>query len=242
MKDIINTLLRTFEQGIIDQNFKGQFFAERIPLFVTILVGIAIVGYLIGGVNFAIIISKAKGKDVRNYGSGNAGATNISRVFGMKTAILTYFCDAFKTAVAVLIGIALVGSLGGFIAGFFTILGHAYPAYFRFRGGKGMACLATLALFTSPVCFLVLLAIYLVLLFGFKMVSFASVMTAIIYPFMLSMINGYGLQIIAALACSILVVFLHRENLARIFAHEEPKIKIGKNKQGGKKADENSQE
>ena len=232
MKDIIITLARTFEQGVIDQNFKGSFFADKIPLYVTFLIGIAIVGYLIGSVSFGVIISRIKGKDVRNYGSGSAGATNMSRVFGMKTAIITFICDALKTAVATLIGIVLVGSLGGFIAGFFTIVGHAFPVYFKFRGGKGIVCLATLVLITSPICFLVLLAIYLVLLFGFKMVSFASVMTSIIYPFMLSMINGYGLQIIVALAISILVVFLHRENIARIFNHDEPKIKIGKNKNG----------
>lgn len=234
MKDIINTLLRTLEQGVIDQNYKGSFFEGRIALYVTFLVGIAILAYLIGSANFGIIISKAKGNDIRNYGSGNAGATNISRVFGMKTAILTFICDSLKTAIATLVGIVLVGSLGGFIAGFFTIVGHAFPAYFKFRGGKGIACLATLVFLTSPICFFVLLAIYLVLLFGFKMVSFASIMTTIIYPFMLSMINGYGLQIIVALAISLLVVFLHRENIVRIFNHEEPKINIGKKKNQAK--------
>ncbi len=244
MMDIVSTLLRTFEQGVIDQNFKGHFFEGKIPLFVTLLVGISIVGYLIGSLNFGIIISRAKGKDIRDFGSGNAGATNMSRVFGMKTAIFTFVCDALKTVLASLIGIILVGSLGGFIAGFFTIVGHAFPAYFKLRGGKGIACLATLVLITSPVCFFVLLAIYLVLLFGFKMVSFASIMTTIIYPFMLSMINGYGLQILVALATSILVVFLHRENIARIFNHEEPKITIGKKKNqvGRERVDENSQE
>lgn len=244
MMDIINILLRTFEQGVIDQNFKGDFFEGKIPLFVAFLVGIAIVGYLIGSANFGIIISKLKGNDIRNFGSGNAGATNMSRVFGMKIAILTFACDAIKTVIATLIGIILVGSLGGFVGGFFTIAGHAFPAYFKFRGGKGIACLATLVFITSPICFFVLLAIYLVLLFGFKMVSFASIMTTIIYPFMLSLINGYGLQIIVALAISILVVFLHRENIARIFNHEEPKINLGKKKKQVEReiADENSQE
>lgn len=224
------------------EKYFDQFISGKLALYITVLVAIAIVSYLIGSISFGVIISKARGKDVRNYGSGSAGATNISRVFGMKTAILTFILDVLKTVLATSIGIMLVGTHGAFVAGFFTILGHAFPVYFRFRGGKGIACLAAFVLMTSPVCFLVLLVIYLVLLFGFKMVSFASVMSAIVYPFILSMTSGYGLEIIAALACSVLVVFLHRENIARIFAHEEPKIKIGKNKQGGKKADENSQE
>lgn len=217
------------------------FVSDKLTPYILILVGIAIVAYLIGSVSFGVIISKAKGKDVRNYGSGSAGATNMSRVFGMKTAVLTFILDASKTVIATALGILLVGTHGAFVAGFFTILGHAFPAYFRFRGGKGIACLSVFILVTSPVCFLILLVIYLVLLFGFKMVSFASVMSAIIYPFILSMTSGFGLEIIAALLISILVVFLHRENIARIFNHEEPKIKIGKNKNQGGVANENGQ-
>lgn len=219
------------------------FVSDKLTPYILILVGIAIVAYLIGSVSFGVIISKAKGKDVRNYCSGNAGATNMSRVFGMKAAVLTFSCDALKSVLATSIGIMLLGTHGAFVAGLFCVIGHAFPVYFKFRGGKGIACLSAFVLITSPVCFLILLVIYLVLLFGFKMVSFASVMTAIVYPFILSMTSGFGLEIIAALLVSILVVFLHRENIARIFNHDEPKIKIGKNKkQAGGGANENGQE
>ena len=155
----------------------------------------------------------------------------MTRLYGKKIGILTFVGDALKAVLSCIIGIVLVGSLGGFVAGFFCVVGHAFPVYFKFKGGKGVACMAAVVLVTSPVCFLILLAIYIVLLLGFKMVSFASVMTVIIYPFLLSSTNGYGLQIIVALFCSILVVFLHRENIARIFHHEEPKISLGKKKQ-----------
>ncbi len=246
MIDIINTLLRTYNQGVIDQNFKGNYFADKLPLYIVILVSIALLAYLIGSLNFGVIISKSYGKDVRESGSGNAGATNMTRVFGKKVGVLTFIGDALKAVLCCIIGIVLVGSIGGFIAGFFCVVGHAFPVYFKFKGGKGVACMAAVVLVTSPVCFFVLLAIYLVLLFGFKMVSFASVMTIIIYPFLLSTINGYGLQIIVALACSVLVTFLHRENIARIFNHEEPKISIGKKKKQNQEfkveTDENSEE
>ena len=231
MMDFINTLLRTYNQGVIDQNFKGHYFEDKLPLFIAILVGVAIVSYLLGSLNFGVIISKLRGKDVRESGSGNAGATNMTRLYGKKIGILTFVGDALKAVLSCIIGIVLVGSLGGFVAGFFCVVGHAFPVYFKFKGGKGVACMAAVVLVTSPVCFLILLAIYIVLLLGFKMVSFASVMTVIIYPFLLSSTNGYGLQIIVALFCSILVVFLHRENIARIFHHEEPKISLGKKKQ-----------
>lgn len=231
MMDFINTLLRTYNQGVIDQNFKGHYFEDKLPLYIAILVGVAIVSYLLGSLNFGVIISKLRGKDVREGGSGNAGATNMTRLFGKKIGILTFVGDALKAVLSCILGIVLVGSLGGFVAGFFCVVGHAFPVYFKFKGGKGVACMAAVVLVTSPVCFLILLAIYIVLLLGFKMVSFASVMTVIIYPFLLSSTNGYGLQIIVALFCSILVVFLHRENIARIFHHEEQKISLGKKKQ-----------
>ena len=231
MMDFINTLLRTYNQGVIDQNFKGHYFEDKLPLYIAILVGVAIVSYLLGSLNFGVIISKLRGKDIRESGSGNAGATNMTRLYGKKIGILTFVGDALKAVLSCILGIVLVGSLGGFVAGFFCVVGHAFPVYFKFKGGKGVACMAAVVLVTSPVCFLILLAIYIVLLLGFKMVSFASVMTVIIYPFLLSSTNGYGLQIIVALFCSILVVFLHRENIARIFHHEEPKISLGKKKQ-----------
>lgn len=230
MIDIINTLVRTYNQGVINQNIKGDFFADKLALYITFFVIISAVAYLIGSLNFGVIISKRYGKDIRDSGSGNAGATNMTRLFGKKIGILTFVGDALKAMISCLIGILLVGSLGGFVAGFFCVVGHAFPVYFKFKGGKGIACMAGVVLVTSPGCFLILLAVYLVLLFGFKMVSFASVMTVIIYPFLLSMTNGYGLQIIVALACSALIAVLHRENIARIFNHQEPKIQIGKKK------------
>ena len=122
MMDFINTLLRTYNQGVIDQNFKGHYFEDKLPLYIAILVGVAIVSYLLGSLNFGVIISKLRGKDVRESGSGNAGATNMTRLFGKKIGILTFVGDALKAVLSCILGIVLVGSLGGFVAGFFCVV------------------------------------------------------------------------------------------------------------------------
>ena len=191
---------------------------------------------------------KKLGIDIRESGSGNAGATNMSRQFGKKVGILILLTDIIKSLIACIIGILLVGfQYGGFIAGLFCIIGHAFPVFFKFKGGKGVACMAAMVLVTSPVCFLVMLIIYLVLLFGFKMVSFASVMSVMIYPLLLSSLQGIGINFIIALTCSFLVLFLHRKNIIRIFNHEEPRIELFKKKEKKtrvieKETDEDSEE
>ncbi len=230
MRAIIAKIIETWEIGLIDQCVEGNFFENKIALLVVLLIAVSILGYLIGSVNFAVIISKKFGEDIRDSGSGNAGATNMSRAYGKKIGALTLALDALKAAIACIIGILIYGSIGAFIAGFFCILGHAFPVYFKFKGGKGVACMAAVAFVTSPLVFFIMLAIYMIILIGFKMVSLASVMSAMMYPLFLSMIHGVGVQIIIALLCAALIVFLHRKNLARIFNHEEPKIEIFKKK------------
>ena len=159
MKSIIATIIRTYEQGVIDQNFKGSFFEDKTALLVTLLIAVSVVAYFIGSVNFAVIISKKLGKDVRDFGSGNAGGTNMIRCFGKKIGIITMLLDGLKSAVACIIGLLIYGVTGALVAGFFCIIGHAYPVYFKFRGGKGVACMAAMVLITSPFVFLIMLAI-----------------------------------------------------------------------------------
>ncbi len=189
----------------------------------------AVVGYLLGSLNFGVIISKIYGRDIREVGSGNAGATNMMRVYGKKASILTLVCDVFKTIIAVAIGrLLILGYLGAYITGVFVIIGHAWPLYFKFKGGKGVAAIAAFCLVTEPIIFLIELAIFLAILFGFRMVSLGSVMIALIYPFMLSLFRDPGPHIIVAFIMGALVIFLHRQNLVRIFNHTEHKFKFGK--------------
>ena len=194
----------------------------------------AVIAYLFGSINCGLLISKIYGTDIRKYGSGNAGATNMTRTFGKKAGIMTFVGDFLKTALGLLACRMVFGTEGVFIAGIFCILGHAYPIYFKFKGGKGVVCMAAVVLFAEPLVFAIMITIFAIILFGFKMVSFASVMCMVIYPYMLHLIGnwyeaGYGIHIIYAMMASVLVIFLHRKNIVRIFNHTESKIFQKKN-------------
>jgi glycerol-3-phosphate acyltransferase PlsY len=110
-------------------------------LFICAAVLCMTVSYLLGSLNFAIIISgKTYRQDIRNHGSKNAGMTNMMRTYGKKAAALTLLGDMLKAVVSCLIGYALIGQLGAYIAGLFCMIGHIFPVFYRFKGGKGVAC------------------------------------------------------------------------------------------------------
>ena len=201
--------------------------------------------YLLGSINPAIIISGASFRDdVRKHGSGNAGTTNMLRTYGKKAAVAVFALDMLKGAVAVLLGRLLFGIDGGALAGFFVAFGHMFPVYYKFRGGKGVACLATVILVISPITFLFLLGVFLVVAIGTRMVSLASVMCALLYPLILRAFANYGLNVAMAVLATCFVVYMHRENLKRIWNGTESKldfnqfkIKRKKNGDAGKKKD-----
>lgn len=226
--------------GLIANN--DFLYRENIWLFVTLMSIIALVAYFVGSINFSILISRIYGKDVRDGGSGNAGATNMTRQFGKKAGILTFVGDSLKAAILALGGVLLAGMLGGLIAGLFCIIGHAYPIYFGFKGGKGFSSMVAIMIVTNPLVFAVVGTIYLILLFGTKMVSFAAVMTMIIYPFVLNAMYQPGPEILVAAMCALLIIFLHRKNIVRIFNHTEPKISLGKKKKKVENTEESASE
>lgn len=252
----IGPYLKFHHEGLIKSTIDSNSF---MTMQILVLIGCAIVGYLIGSLNFGVVLSKTYGKDVRTEGSGNAGATNMTRVFGKKAGVLTFFGDFFKAIIATYIGMALWGIVGAYIAGIFCVIGHAYPLYFGFKGGKGVACIAAVGLVTTPLVFLVCLIAFGLILLWFKMVSFASVMTMVIYPFVVYTFYNFvtnlifnlfveaGIseaeaqsvampfsplsRVLFAFILAAFVVFLHRKNIVRIFNHEEPKISLGKKKE-----------
>lgn len=207
-------------------------FIDKGVFFVWMLFALcALIGYLIGSLNFGVIISRIYGADIRTKGSGNAGATNMMRVYGKKASILTFLGDISKTVVAVLLCRFLIaGYYGALFAGLFVIVGHAFPLYFKFKGGKGVACISAFCLCTSPIIFAIELVIFIIILFSFKMVSLGSIMIALIYPYMLFLFEGAGLHVIIGFCAAALVIFLHRQNLVRIFTHTEHKFNLGKKK------------
>jgi glycerol-3-phosphate acyltransferase PlsY len=190
-----------------------------------------VIPYLLGSINFGVIISnKEYNDDIRNHGSGNAGATNMLRTYGVKASVLTMLGDMLKAVVAVGLGYLIVGTnvvlvdpesgeafryvdqFGAAIAGFFVMMGHMFPIYFKFKGGKGVATSAMVILMISPITCLFCLAIFLIIVIGTKYVSLGSIMGLIFYPIILSAFSR-GLNptaSIMAVLMAIAVVFMHR--------------------------------
>ena len=197
-------------------------------LVVWIIVACALIGYLIGSVNWGVILSRKYGDDVRNHGSGNAGATNMMRTYGKKAGAKTLGLDFLKATVVSCACRVLFGLVGSYVGGLFCIIGHAYPVFFKFKGGKGVATITALCLWTEWRTFLVMLAIYFIVLFGYKMVSLASCMVAALYPLVLYAFIGPHLGTLIALVAGGFVIFLHRANIRRIIDHTESKLNFHK--------------
>ncbi len=199
-----------------------------------VYITVAIVAYAIGSINFAVILSrKFAGFDVREKGSKNAGTTNVLRTVGKKAAALTLILDILKGVAAVLTAILAQLMWTGFdlttlkyIAGFMAILGHTFPIFFEFRGGKGVATAIGVLLMLNWKIGLICLVFGLVVIAISKMVSLGSISAAILFPiltiFMQENVKPVG--IVVSFAIAGLVVFNHRSNIKRIKQGNENKL------------------
>ena len=207
---------------------------------------IAIIAYLIGSINFSILISKKKaGYDIRQKGSGNAGTTNMLRNLGKKYAAITLICDVLKGVVAIGIAIIVGNILGDTnkallvqIAGVAVVIGHTFPIFFGFKGGKGVATSLGILLMTNWQLGLICLVFALVLMALTRVVSMGSIAAAILYPVLTLFVGGghyivesSGLgngYFIYSVILAIIVIFNHRENVKRILSGTENKISFNK--------------
>ena len=204
----------------------------------------AIIAYLIGSINFSVIISKkVAGFDVREKGSGNAGSTNMLRSVGLKPALLTLALDILKGVVTVLLAL-LIGKIFKSIpqkevlvqvAGIFVIIGHTFPIFYGFKGGKGIATSLGVLLITNWQIGLICLVFALILMALTRMVSVGSIAAAIQYPVLTVFIyqnyiidGNHMSYIIASILLAILVIFNHRENVNRLLAGTENKLNFNK--------------
>lgn len=189
---------------------------------------IALISYFLGSVNFSILISKlTKAQDIRNYGSGNAGFTNTLRTFGAKPAIFAFGGDLLKGFVSALIALLLAGEQGAYIAWIFCILGHMYPIYFGFKGGKGIVVSLAHALMINWIMALILLAIFLVVFFIKKYVSMGSIVAISFLPIYVIFFSHKDLFIIiCAVFIAAFVIFTHKKNIVRIINGTESAINL----------------
>ncbi len=191
----------------------------------------AVVGYLLGNFATGITVGKVFGIDIRETGSKNAGTTNVLRTLGWMPSLLTFLGDALKGVIAALIGKWLMGGniYGAYVAGIAVILGHNWPVFYHFRGGKGIATSFGVILAVHPLIALGLLLWQIVVVAITKYMSVASITGAVVF-FVAVLVRCWGdwLQIVMALIVSILAIFSHRANIGRLMRHEENRLDFSK--------------
>ncbi len=234
-----------FRSGVVD------LLAARLPdSYDPYLIGggmllVIIVSYLLGSINSAVLISRHVYKDdVRTHGSGNAGTTNVLRTYGKKAAIFTFAGDGLKGLLAILFACLLFGGtvwydvFAAYLAAFCVVLGHVFPCFAKFRGGKGVATFATCVLVLNPVIFLILFAVFAVLVIGTHFVSLGSVVSVLFYPIFLGTLDSayshYGINVLFSFLTAMLITWCHRSNIKRILDGNESKTYLfGKRKKNG---------
>ena len=203
---------------------------------------VAIIAYLIGSINFSVLISKKMaGFDVREKGSGNAGTTNMLRSVGKKAAVITLVCDILKGVVSIVIAI-IVGNIAKNldrelllqIAGIAVVLGHTFPIFFGFKGGKGVATSLGVLLMSNWQIGLICLVFAVVLMALTRMVSLGSCAAAVLFPVLTLFINQHytvltdgksgRVYFIYSVILAIIVLYNHRSNIKRILSGTENKL------------------
>ena len=192
---------------------------------------IAVGSYLLGSVSLSIYMSKRIfGGDVRSHGSGNAGATNMARVYGMMAGVLTLAADMMKAAVSMIGGYLLLGDLGLAIGGAGCILGHCFPVLHHFKGGKGVSVGGILALLLDWRVGLLVIASFLVGALLSKKVSLGSVCGAIACGVGCLLLVSSVPRVVLGLFAMVVVVARHKENIGRLIKGTEPDFKPAKRK------------
>lgn len=210
-----------------------------------------VISYLLGSCNFAIIIVRLlKGEDIRKFGSGNAGLTNTLRCFGKGCAVLTLIGDLSKGVVAVLLSrwICSLMNAGinggdthyiGYVAGFFAILGHIFPIYYGFKGGKGVLVGVSIFIVTDPPTFGILILIFIIVLSISKYVSLSSIISALSAPFVTFSVHCFIhhtdmkislLYAVLSLLMASVIIYMHKSNIERLRNGTENRFSLGSKK------------
>ena len=215
-------------------------------VFFLAMVFCIVVPYLLGSVNFAVVFSRIlHHDDVREHGSGNAGSTNMLRTYGVKAAVFTLLCDILKGSVSTLLGLLILPYYTGFayIAALCCMLGHAFPIYYGFKGGKCVATFAGALLILNPLVWILLLLTFVLVVYISRYVSLGSIICAAAFPLLSNIMpfititteNGAVAAvppagIIAALLMGVLIIVLHRQNIVRLWQGKESKFSLKKKK------------
>ena len=190
----------------------------------------AVIGYFSGSIPYGLVLSRFAGLgDVRKIGSGNIGATNVLRTGNKPIAILTLLCDVLKGTGPVLWAGYLWGEQAAIVAGFAAMIGHIYPVWLNFKGGKGVATLIGVLFGLYWPLALIFLSIWLLIALVFKFSSLSALVSAALLPLWAWLLHQFNL-IIPVLVLSILIWTMHRANIARLLNGTESKISLGSKK------------
>jgi len=191
------------------------------------LIMILLLCYLIGNLSPSYLLVKyIKKTDIREFGSGNAGATNVGRILGMKAAIGVFILDVIKGVAAVMIGRWLGGELGGIMGALGVVLGHNFPIMLGLRGGKGVATTTGVVLALSPVLFFIIIGIFLLTVVITRFVSVGSMVMGLFLPFVLFLSQRHSPEVILGIVLCALILFRHRENIQRLLSGTEARVNL----------------
>lgn len=186
---------------------------------------IFILAYLIGSIPSGLIVGKlGYGIDIREHGSGNLGGTNTFRTLGVKAGIIVTSADILKGTFAAVLPSLLQSDINYLLAGVFAVIGHTYPIFANFKGGKAVATSAGVLMLFNPLLFVTLIAFFFVILYITKYVSLSS-MLAGVYGIIYSLFTGEPSLTIAISLLTLFVIYRHRANIKRIMNKTEPKVK-----------------
>ncbi|WP_181348541.1 glycerol-3-phosphate 1-O-acyltransferase PlsY [Thalassobacillus sp. CUG 92003] len=184
----------------------------------------AIVAYLIGSIPSGLLVGKlAYGIDIREHGSGNLGGTNTFRVLGIKAGLIVTSSDILKGTLATVFPLLFGADVYLLIIGLFAVVGHMYPVFANFKGGKAVATSGGVILGVSPLLFAIMLTTFFLMLYVSKYVSLSSMVTGLVTIVVTLIQQNYGLTLVLSLMTAI-VIYRHRTNIKRIVNKTEPKI------------------
>ncbi len=194
------------------------------PLPALPTLGFLLFGYLLGSIPFGLILTRAAGLgDVRKIGSGNIGATNVLRTGNKKLAAVTLLLDALKGTLAAAVGYHVLGPEAGIAAGFGAFLGHLFPVWLGFKGGKGIATYIGVLLGLAPLVVLVFAACWLIVAKVTRYSSLSALVATIVVPVVL-LVAGYGRIGLLFVVLSVITWIKHRANIERLIAGTESRI------------------
>lgn len=186
---------------------------------------VSVIAYFLGNFATSYIVSMRSAHiDIRKHGSGNAGATNVLRVLGVKAAALTFLGDAIKGAAAVLIGGYVAGSYGQILAGLFVVIGHNWPVILKFKGGKGVATTIGSMLAINPLVVGIVLVIGIAILAATRYVSLASITGMVVFPIFMIIFKQAPEYVAFSILLAMMAIFKHRANIVRLLKGTESKL------------------